>query len=76
MEVVRASLELGFTRHGLETIGAFAHRENVGSIRVLEQCGFRFTGFEPQLNRNRYRIDRAEWSRAVDSTQGESEPVV
>ena len=60
-ELVRASLEHGFLQHGLETIRAFAHRENIGSIRVLEKCGFRFAGFEPQLDRNRYRIDRNDW---------------
>jgi RimJ/RimL family protein N-acetyltransferase len=75
-ELVQTSLEQGFAQHNLETIGAFTHRENVGAIRVLEKCGFRFTGFEPQLNRNRYRIDRAEWSRAVNSIQDEPEPVV
>jgi ribosomal-protein-alanine N-acetyltransferase len=67
-ELVQAALEQGFTQHGLETIGAFAHRENIGSIRVLEKCGFRFTGFEPQLNRNRYRIDQGEWPAAADRT--------
>lgn len=50
------------------TIGAFAHRDNAGSIRVLEKCGFRFAGFEPQLNRKRYRIDREEWLGAASST--------
>jgi RimJ/RimL family protein N-acetyltransferase len=66
-ELVQESLRQGFTQHALETIGAFAHRDNVGSIRVLEKCGFRFTGFEPQLNRNRYRIDRKEWRVAANS---------
>jgi [ribosomal protein S5]-alanine N-acetyltransferase len=66
-ELVRVSLRQGFTRHGLETIGAFAHRDNVASIRVLEKCGFRFAGFEPELNRNRYRIDRDEWVEATGS---------
>jgi ribosomal-protein-alanine N-acetyltransferase len=67
-ELVQASLEQGFTQHDLTAIGAFAHRDNVGSIRVLEKCGFRFFGFEPRLNRNRYRIDREEWREATNST--------
>jgi RimJ/RimL family protein N-acetyltransferase len=64
-ELVQESLKQGFTWHNLETVGAFAHCDNAASIRVLEKCGFRFIGFEPQLNRNRYRIEREQWLNAA-----------
>jgi ribosomal-protein-alanine N-acetyltransferase len=66
-ELVQESLKQGFTQHDLKTIGAFTHHDNVGSIRVLEKCRFRFTGFEPRLNHNRYRIDREEWLEIAKS---------
>jgi ribosomal-protein-alanine N-acetyltransferase len=56
-ELVQASVEEGFGRHGLGEINAFVHRENCASARVLEKCGFRFRRFEPRLERNHYVID-------------------
>ena len=60
-ELVRASLELGFGTLLLEAIGAFVSTENGASRRVLEKGGFRFMGYEPKLDRDRYEILRGEW---------------
>ncbi len=57
-ELVNASLCYGFEALGLPVIGAFAHQENHASSRVLEKCGFRFVGYEPTLDRNRYEIQK------------------
>lgn len=62
-ELVRAALADGFGRLGLARIGAFARPANVGSIRVLEKAAFRCVGFVPELERNRYAIDRDHWRR-------------
>lgn len=61
-ELTRASLKYGFMQFGLPLIGAFAHRENLASNRVLEKCGFRFTGYEAKLDRNRYEFRQEWWS--------------
>jgi hypothetical protein len=39
----------------------------VAPTAVREKCGFQFTGFESQLNRNRYQIEREEWVEAASS---------
>jgi ribosomal-protein-alanine N-acetyltransferase len=57
-ELVMASLREGFTHLNLDMIGAFARRENRASIRVLEKCGFKYTGYVEKLNRNRYEVYR------------------
>jgi RimJ/RimL family protein N-acetyltransferase len=59
-ELVNASLRYGFATLSLPVIGAFSHQENRASSRVLEKCGFRFLGYEPKLDRNRYEM-RNEW---------------
>lgn len=63
-ELVRASLAHGFDDFELTTIGAFASPANVASIRVLEKCGFRLLGDEPELARNHYELRRSEWIAA------------
>ena len=60
-ELVRASLEVGFVRLHLPTIGAFARPENVGSARVLTKCGFELVRYEPSLERNHYELTRGNW---------------
>ncbi len=64
-ELVRVSLQTGFTQHALAEIHAFAHPENGASIRVLEKCGLRYRNFEPRLNRNHYVIERADWLKTT-----------
>ena len=63
-EVVRASLAKAFEQLAIPTVVAFAHQENLGSIRVLEKCGFRWLRYEPQLDRNHYQIHRSDWLAA------------
>jgi ribosomal-protein-alanine N-acetyltransferase len=60
-ELVRAALEDGFAAHSLEEIKAFAHPENLASIRVLTKCDFRQTDFVAHMNRNLYRITSGEY---------------
>jgi [ribosomal protein S5]-alanine N-acetyltransferase len=57
-ELVKISLNIGFNNNNLTEIHAFAHKENIGSIRVLEKNGFSFLRFEPKLNRNHYVIQK------------------
>lgn len=44
---------------GIAAVGAFVMPENSASARVLERCGFRRVGFEPKLERDRYRANIA-----------------
>ena len=60
-EIVSVSLRYGFTALGLAKIGAFTRPANAASQRVLEKAGFRFRGYEPKIERNRYAIARADW---------------
>ncbi len=55
-EIVQASLAHGFEDLGLDRIGAFAHPDNPGSIRVLEKTGFEFVWFVPELDRRQYVV--------------------
>ena len=57
-EVVRISIDEGFSTHNIQEIHAFAHPDNTGSIRVLEKNGFIFTRYEVKLNRNHYIITK------------------
>jgi RimJ/RimL family protein N-acetyltransferase len=61
-EVVRAAVREGFEVHGLATIGAFAKPANLGSIRVLEKCGFSLLRYEPALERDHYEAHREGWA--------------
>lgn len=60
-ELVRASIQHGFDTLALPTIGAFVQPENGASARVLEKCGFARVGYEAQLARERYEIQRSAW---------------
>ena len=62
-ELVQASLAHGFNDLAMDEIGAFARPANAPSIGVLEKAGFRFIGYEPKLERNRYAISSSEWRR-------------
>lgn len=67
-ELVAASLAVGFEQLGMTTIGAFVHRENGGSARVLTKCGFQHMGFEPKLDRERYEIHQTAWHASTAPT--------
>jgi RimJ/RimL family protein N-acetyltransferase len=60
-ELVRASLDVGFTDVKLPVISAFASPANGASIRVLEKCGFRLVGYAAALARNHYEVYRQDW---------------
>jgi ribosomal-protein-alanine N-acetyltransferase len=64
-ELVLMSICYGFDHIGLPEIQAFAHPENMASIRVLEKCGFEYVCFEPRLGRNHYTIQREDWRSAA-----------
>lgn len=57
-EVVTESIDYGFNRLQLDSIGAFARDDNLGSIRVLTKCGFIYINYNDALNRNYYKISR------------------
>jgi RimJ/RimL family protein N-acetyltransferase len=57
-ELVVAALTYGSGELELPHIAAFTRPENAPSIRVLVKCGFEWLGYEPALNRNRYRVQR------------------
>jgi [ribosomal protein S5]-alanine N-acetyltransferase len=65
-EVVQAALRLGFERFSLPVIVAFARAENIGSVRVLQKCGFVFLRYLPQMERNYYEIQCSAY-RTVQS---------
>lgn len=62
-ELVSYSVKHAFADLALSYVIAFAKPDNVGSIRVLEKCGFSFTNYEPRIERNQYRIQRAEFGQ-------------
>ena len=55
-ELVLESLAYGFDDLGLPDVGAFARRENLASIHLLQKTGFAWVRFVPELERNEYRI--------------------
>ena len=57
-ELVIASIDFGFNRLKLNSIGAFARKKNLGSIRVLTKCGFTYIHYNKILNRNYYKVSR------------------
>ena len=57
-DLVSTSIRQGFKRLNLDSIQAYAHRENISSIRVLEKNGFEFLRYEPELDRNHYLVRR------------------
>lgn len=64
-EVVSAALAVGFGKLSLEKVIAFVHPQNVGSGRVLAKCGFMQMRYLPQMDRNYYEVERAEWDKLV-----------
>jgi ribosomal-protein-alanine N-acetyltransferase len=56
-ELVRISVNQGFYKHKLREIHAFAHKDNIASIRVLAKNRFQFMRYESKLNRNHYHIN-------------------
>jgi RimJ/RimL family protein N-acetyltransferase len=60
-ELVRASLRLGFEELELGEVLAFTRPGNDASRRVLEKAGFARVGHVPELDRDRYRIERRAW---------------
>ena len=53
-ELVKASLAYAFGPLAVNEVHAFAKRENLASVRVLEKCGFSHLRYEPGLQRNHY----------------------
>jgi len=64
-ELVHASLWLAFRDLGLSEVLAFTRPANHGSRRVLEKAGFAFVRYVPELERDRYRVDRRLWEGAA-----------
>ncbi len=64
-ELVQAALQLGFCTFTLPMIAAFASPQNIGSIRVLEKCGFRYLRYLPQMQRNYYELHKSALSTVV-----------
>lgn len=58
-EIVEASLAWAFGALDLDSVTAFARRENRASIRVLEKSGFTLVGFVEDLGRNQYTRRRS-----------------
>ncbi len=54
-ELVRASVEIADNALNLPMVSAFAHRENIGSQRVLEKNGFQLVRFVPEMERLLYQ---------------------
>jgi RimJ/RimL family protein N-acetyltransferase len=69
-EAARAVIDHAFTTLGLETLQAGARVSNPASRRVLEKCGFQWTGVQLQRFRaiassapvDRFRLDRGLWA--------------
>lgn len=53
-EVARAWVRAAFTNFRLARLTAFAHRENLASLRVLEKVGFRRTGLSRVMGMDAY----------------------
>ena len=60
-EIVGASLALAFDELGLPAVDAFTRPANRASARVLEKSGFTRVGFEPAIERDRYRVAASAW---------------
>jgi [ribosomal protein S5]-alanine N-acetyltransferase len=69
-ELVLTSLSHAFEASSISQVSAFAMPNNVGSVRVLEKCGFNFLRYEPRLERNHYQANRA--SRSIQPNNFES----
>jgi RimJ/RimL family protein N-acetyltransferase len=81
-EVARAVIDHGFTELGHDVIAAGARVSNPASRRVLEKCGFQWTGVELRRVRaisssapvDRFRLDRGLWASL--KSWGNAAPVV
>ena len=71
-ELVLASLRQAFEVLAIPALSAFAMPENVGSVRVLEKCGFKFLRYEPRLERNHYQVSHAHYSAEPDGFENDA----
>jgi ribosomal-protein-alanine N-acetyltransferase len=55
-ELVKISINQGFYKYKIREIHAFAHKDNIASIRALTKNKFKYLRFESKLNRNHYII--------------------
>ena len=60
-EIVHAALALAFDELRLPEVYAFTRPANAASRRVLAKAGFEAVGYVPELERDRYRIERSKW---------------
>jgi RimJ/RimL family protein N-acetyltransferase len=58
-EAARLLVRFGFEEIGLQTITAACRRENTGSRRIMEKCGFKATGADG--SRLYYELEHGEW---------------
>jgi RimJ/RimL family protein N-acetyltransferase len=69
-EAVRAMIDHAFTATSLEALAASCRVTNVASRRVLEKCGFQWTGaglcrvraLRSSVPSDRFRLDRKTWA--------------
>jgi RimJ/RimL family protein N-acetyltransferase len=69
-EAVRAMIDHAFTATDLEALAASCRVTNVASRRVLEKCGFQWTGaglcrvraLRSSVPSDRFRLDRRTWA--------------
>jgi RimJ/RimL family protein N-acetyltransferase len=60
-ELIEAALKLAFEDLGLPEVSAFTRPANRASARVLRKAGFVFVRHVPELERDRYAIERSAW---------------
>ena len=60
-EAVSALVNWAFSKPGVQLIVAETHATNKGSIRLLEKCGFEYTGKGFEAGTIRYAIPREKW---------------
>jgi RimJ/RimL family protein N-acetyltransferase len=64
-EIVHAALALAFDELELPEVYAFTRPANAASRRVLVKAGFEAVGHVPELERDRYRLERSKWKGDV-----------
>jgi len=60
-EAVGALVHWAFSKPGVQVIVAETHANNKGSIRLLEKCGFEYTGKGYENGTIRFSIPREKW---------------
>jgi RimJ/RimL family protein N-acetyltransferase len=68
-EAVRAVIDYGFATAGLDAVAASCRVNNAASRRVIEKCGFQWTGagllrlraLKASVPVDRFRLDRRTW---------------